>query len=158
MDLTVPMLQVLFRSQLTTSKYRLTSRSIVVLLPVDIYEVVATYHFHNPVNLGRKARPNGPGLPCSNTKTTTITSPLKMSVSRLLRPASRVLSQRPCAYQSRFQRITQPSFTSIRGYADSANTYTVRDALNEALAEELESDPKMFILGEEVAQYNGKHL
>lgn len=79
-----------------------------------------------------------------------------MSVSRLLRPASRVLSQRPCAYQSRFQRITQPAFTSIRGYADSANTYTVRDALNEALAEELESDPKMFILGEEVAQYNGK--
>lgn len=33
---------------------------------------------------------------------------------------------------------------------------TVRDALNEALAEELESDEKMFILGEEVAQYNGE--
>lgn len=52
------------------------------------------------------------------------------------------------------QRIS-PAFTSIRGYADSANTYTVRDALNEALAEELENDPKVFILGEEVAQYNG---
>ena len=34
---------------------------------------------------------------------------------------------------------------------------TVRDALNEALAEELERDEKVFILGEEVAQYNGKH-
>jgi pyruvate dehydrogenase E1 component beta subunit len=32
----------------------------------------------------------------------------------------------------------------------------VRDALNEALAEELELDDKMFILGEEVAQYNGR--
>lgn len=80
-----------------------------------------------------------------------------MSVSRAFRPASRLLSQRPTpiAYRPRTQRITPPAFASIRGYADSANTYTVRDALNEALAEELEADPKVFILGEEVAQYNG---
>lgn len=32
----------------------------------------------------------------------------------------------------------------------------MRDALNEALAEELEQDEKVFILGEEVAQYNGR--
>jgi pyruvate dehydrogenase E1 component beta subunit len=32
---------------------------------------------------------------------------------------------------------------------------TVRDALNEALAEELASNQKVFVLGEEVAQYNG---
>jgi pyruvate dehydrogenase E1 component beta subunit len=31
----------------------------------------------------------------------------------------------------------------------------VRDALNEALAEELEQNDKVFIVGEEVAQYNG---
>ncbi len=31
----------------------------------------------------------------------------------------------------------------------------MRDALNEALAEELERDDRVFILGEEVAQYNG---
>lgn len=35
--------------------------------------------------------------------------------------------------------------------------YTVRDALNEALAEELERDEKVFIMGEEVAQYNGAY-
>lgn len=35
--------------------------------------------------------------------------------------------------------------------------YTVREALNEALAEELELNPKVFILGEEVAQYNGAY-
>jgi pyruvate dehydrogenase E1 component beta subunit len=35
---------------------------------------------------------------------------------------------------------------------------TVRDALNEALAEELESNEKVFILGEEVAQYNGAYV
>lgn len=33
----------------------------------------------------------------------------------------------------------------------------MRDALNEALAEELESNDKVFILGEEVAQYNGAY-
>ena len=33
----------------------------------------------------------------------------------------------------------------------------VRDALNEALAEELESNSKTFIIGEEVAQYNGAY-
>ena len=31
----------------------------------------------------------------------------------------------------------------------------VRDALNEAMAEEMEQNEKVFIIGEEVAQYNG---
>lgn len=33
----------------------------------------------------------------------------------------------------------------------------MRDALNEALAEELERNDKVFVLGEEVAQYNGAY-
>ena len=33
----------------------------------------------------------------------------------------------------------------------------MRDALNEALSEELEANDKVFILGEEVAQYNGAY-
>ena len=45
-----------------------------------------------------------------------------------------------------------------RTYASAGTKeYTVRDALNEALAEELEQNPKVFILGEEVAQYNGAY-
>lgn len=32
---------------------------------------------------------------------------------------------------------------------------TVRDALNDAMAEEMEKNEKVFIIGEEVAQYNG---
>lgn len=31
----------------------------------------------------------------------------------------------------------------------------MRDALNEAMAEEMEKNEKVFVLGEEVAQYNG---
>lgn len=45
----------------------------------------------------------------------------------------------------------------VRCLSTSVKEYTVRDALNEALAEELEREPKVFILGEEVAQYNGAY-
>lgn len=34
---------------------------------------------------------------------------------------------------------------------------TVRDALNAALAEEMERDDTVFLLGEEVAMYNGAY-
>ncbi len=34
---------------------------------------------------------------------------------------------------------------------------SVRDALNSALDEELTRDPKVFLIGEEVAQYNGAY-
>lgn len=82
-----------------------------------------------------------------------------MAASRLFRPASRLLSQRCVTpYRSSFLPAASiPSAPRIRTYATPAGTkeYTVRDALNEALAEELESNEKVFILGEEVAQYNG---
>lgn len=38
-----------------------------------------------------------------------------------------------------------------------ASTLTVRDALNSAMAEEMERDPRVFLMGEEVAQYNGAY-
>jgi len=34
----------------------------------------------------------------------------------------------------------------------------VREALNEAMAEEMERNDKVFVLGEEVAQYNGAYV
>jgi pyruvate dehydrogenase E1 component beta subunit len=82
-----------------------------------------------------------------------------MAAPRLFRPASRLLSQRCVAPQrpSFFPAASIPSAPRIRTYATPAGSkeYTVRDALNEALAEELEANEKVFILGEEVAQYNG---
>ena len=83
-----------------------------------------------------------------------------MAASRLFRPVSRLLSQRTAVSTSirpSLGRVAPLSLPTIRGYASESNqTFTVRDALNEALAEELELDDKMFILGEEVAQYNGR--
>jgi pyruvate dehydrogenase E1 component beta subunit len=67
---------------------------------------------------------------------------------------------RPVARRSAFQSFPRvPAIVQSRGYAEANGTkeYTVRDALNEALAEELESNPKVFVLGEEVAQYNGAY-
>lgn len=78
-----------------------------------------------------------------------------MAAPRLFRPASRLLSSRLTTLPLR------PAFAQsalrARGYATEGGVkeVTVRDALNEALAEELESNDKAFILGEEVAQYNG---
>lgn len=82
-----------------------------------------------------------------------------MAARRLFRPASRLLSSRLASAPLRpsFAQSCAPSILPARGYASESGTkeVTVRDALNEALAEELESNQKTFILGEEVAQYNG---
>ena len=84
---------------------------------------------------------------------------LAMVASRLLRPAARQLLSRPCPSPNAVLRPAAPVAWNAqrRRYAtpSGAKEYTVRDALNEALAEELESNPKVFVLGEEVAQYNG---
>jgi pyruvate dehydrogenase E1 component beta subunit len=75
-------------------------------------------------------------------------------------PAARSAALSPFARTS--QQLSKPATAfalQSRTYADAsgAKEYTVRDALNEALSEELESNPSVFILGEEVAQYNGAY-
>ena len=81
---------------------------------------------------------------------------LNMVGYRLFRPAVRLLSSSSRPLSS----LQSPLFSSLhpaRRYAteSAGNEVHIRDALNEAIAEELESNPKVFLLGEEVAQYNG---
>lgn len=85
-------------------------------------------------------------------------------MSRFLRPAVRLAASTRTATAAAAAAAPfgfRPAFAGIqaRTFADAKGTkeYTVRDALNEALAEELESNPKVFVLGEEVAQYNGAY-
>ncbi|KAL7815967.1 thiamine diphosphate-binding protein [Trichoderma aethiopicum] len=91
-------------------------------------------------------------------------------MSRFLRPAVRLAASTRAAASikahaapSLSQAIARPVYfggsSQSRSYAEGSGVkeYTVRDALNEALAEELEANPKVFILGEEVAQYNGAY-
>lgn len=51
--------------------------------------------------------------------------------------------------------LSRRAFSTSR--AAAAQQLTVRDALNSALDEEMERDEKVFILGEEVAQYDGAY-
>jgi pyruvate dehydrogenase E1 component beta subunit len=51
-------------------------------------------------------------------------------------------------------RMKQPQTMSSQRFA---HTITVREALNSAMDEEIEADPNVFVLGEEVAQYNGAY-
>ncbi|KAI1111642.1 pyruvate dehydrogenase E1 component beta subunit [Nemania sp. NC0429] len=87
-------------------------------------------------------------------------------MSRYLRPAARLAaSARIATVTPRALPRLTPSLSASfavsqrRGLADvkGPKEYTVREALNEALAEELEQNEKVFILGEEVAQYNGAY-
>ena len=84
-----------------------------------------------------------------------------MVVSRIARPASRLISCSRLSLSTLNPSLrpaaSAPAFLSRRTYATPSGVkeLAVRDALNEALAEELESNSKVFVLGEEVAQYNG---
>lgn len=92
-------------------------------------------------------------------------------MSRFLRPAVRLAATARCAAAPRSssnllssaisqKTVARPASAlfQTRTYASAGTKeYTVRDALNEALAEELEREDKVFVLGEEVAQYNGAY-
>ncbi|KAI4249158.1 MAG: hypothetical protein L6R40_000616 [Gallowayella cf. fulva] len=109
-------------------------------------------HFHNPP----------PSYPSSANS--------DMVGPRMLRPVSRLLpSILPSPAPRTSSACTRPAFTprTIIPVCPGRRTYAtpsgvkemaVRDALNEALAEELESNDKVFVLGEEVAQYNGAYV
>ncbi|XP_045796452.1 pyruvate dehydrogenase E1 component subunit beta, mitochondrial-like isoform X1 [Trifolium pratense] len=54
--------------------------------------------------------------------------------------------------------LLRPSFSSaFRQFSSSAKQMTVRDALNSALDEEMSADPKVFLMGEEVGEYQGAY-
>lgn len=79
-----------------------------------------------------------------------------MVAARLIRPATQALRSTPAAFpRSSFQRLAAPAASRWRTYASGTKEMTVREALNEAMVEEMEKNPKVFVLGEEVAQYNG---
>jgi len=65
------------------------------------------------------------------------------------------------AHQSKqpsFPSLSRHSFSSAAaGSTGGATTLTVREALNSAMDEEMARDPRVFLLGEEVAQYNGAY-
>lgn len=56
---------------------------------------------------------------------------------------------------SNVRMLSRRAFSTSQKLA--AQQLTVRDALNQAMDEEMEKDERVFILGEEVAQYDGAY-
>merc|ERR1711881_742952 len=82
---------------------------------------------------------------------------ITMASTRLLRPARLFNSSVAASYRVNVRR-TIPAVTAARRcYASSTKEMTVREALNEAMSGEMEANPKVFVLGEEVVQYNGAY-
>ncbi|KAF6137964.1 hypothetical protein GIB67_041837 [Kingdonia uniflora] len=59
--------------------------------------------------------------------------------------------------QEMYHTMIRPVVFGARSYASSGKEMTVRDALNSALDEEMSADPKVFIMGEEVGEYQGAY-
>lgn len=81
-----------------------------------------------------------------------------MAASRITRPAARLLAASRPALRPAFRAAAMAPSIARRGYAAGQKEMTVREALNEAMAEEMERNEKVFVLGEEVAQYNGAYV
>ncbi|XP_032067640.1 pyruvate dehydrogenase E1 component subunit beta, mitochondrial [Thamnophis elegans] len=62
-----------------------------------------------------------------------------------------------CVWRLEAGRFSAPPKRGFRSSGLAAVQVTVRDALNQALDEEIERDEKVFLLGEEVAQYDGAY-
>ncbi|KAG8127932.1 hypothetical protein E2320_014815 [Naja naja] len=62
-----------------------------------------------------------------------------------------------CVWRLEAGRFSAPPQRGFRSSGPAAVQVTVRDALNQALDEEIERDEKVFLLGEEVAQYDGAY-
>ncbi|GAA0148973.1 dehydrogenase [Lithospermum erythrorhizon] len=52
---------------------------------------------------------------------------------------------------------TRSRVSACRAYSSSGKEMTVRDALNSAIDEEMSADPKVFVMGEEVGEYQGAY-
>uniref|UniRef100_A0A8C5SR19 Pyruvate dehydrogenase E1 component subunit beta n=1 Tax=Laticauda laticaudata TaxID=8630 RepID=A0A8C5SR19_LATLA len=62
-----------------------------------------------------------------------------------------------CVWRLEAGRLSAPPQRGFRSSGPAAVQVSVRDALNQALDEEIERDEKVFLLGEEVAQYDGAY-
>lgn len=66
--------------------------------------------------------------------------------------------QKLAGQRSLLQRaFVQSKFAQFHSSAVAGERMTVREAINSAMSDEIERDPNVFLIGEEVAQYNGAY-
>lgn len=77
--------------------------------------------------------------------------------ARLAAQAAKVVAPRSIKQAGVYQSMRMGGQVRSASNESGPKTMTVRDALNSALAEELDKDDDVFIMGEEVALYNGAY-
>jgi pyruvate dehydrogenase E1 component beta subunit len=74
--------------------------------------------------------------------------------------ASALSGEAPPAPQAPAAKASVPETEAVPAdpeWSGATVTQTVREALRDAMAEEMRADPKVFLMGEEVAQYQGAY-
>lgn len=70
-------------------------------------------------------------------------------------PAGKNITNRDILYAQ--GHVIEPPVFDEAKFFESTKTQTVREALRDAMAEEMRADEKVYIMGEEVAEYNGAY-
>ena len=82
-------------------------------------------------------------------------APMAASPSAAAQPEGKIIKNRDILYAQGVV-IEPPPFNEAL-FVKSTQTQTVREALRDAMAEEMRKDETVFIMGEEVAEYNGAY-
>ena len=80
-------------------------------------------------------------------------APVQTSVTS--QPAGKDITNRDILYAQGV--IIEPPVFDEAKFFESTKTQTVREALRDAMAEEMRADEKIYVMGEEVAEYNGAY-
>ena len=92
-------------------------------------------------------------IPCVPQSAASGASPVQTFVAS--QPSGKNIENRDILYAQGYV-IEPPPFDEAK-FFQSTKTQTVREALRDAMAEEMRADEKVYIMGEEVAEYNGAY-
>lgn len=82
--------------------------------------------------------------------------PVAASRAEASQPEGKVIEDRDILY-AQGQVLQPPQFDEAAFFSKTTEEMTVREALNAAMAEEMRKDEDVFIMGEEVAEYQGAY-
>ncbi len=105
-------------------------------------------------SVGDVTAPSTTDIPSVPQSKPTDNAPIQTSVAS--QPAGAVVKNRDILYAQGVV-IEPPVFDEQSFFEKGVATKTVREALRDAMAEEMRSDEKVYIMGEEVAEYQGAY-
>ncbi|MBN8521362.1 MAG: pyruvate dehydrogenase complex E1 component subunit beta [Alphaproteobacteria bacterium] len=104
-------------------------------------------------SLGEDTRAGTVDIPCVPQSKTMPDSPV--ATQMVGQPAGKAIKNRDILYAQ--GAVIEPPIFDEAKFFTSTTQKTVREALRDAMAEEMRADDKVYIMGEEVAEYNGAY-